>query len=276
MQLSPVYGPAPFIDLEEPPGAVLAPLARQRRRFVAALRALDADQLASAPTRCEGWSPRDVVSHLDTADRFWAWSATSGLGGEPTRLLANFDPVASPAQMAEGDARSGAEVVEALAATVEGLIGVLDGAADDAWRTLAEGPPGHISLTALAHHALWDGWTHERDVLVPLGLEPPLEPDEVAGSLRYAAALGPGRAVSRGEHDPATLAIVAHDPEVAFTVEVTDRIVVRDGVDADATLRLEGGALELAEALSSRAPLPAVDPERAWLVNSLRVAFDQA
>lgn len=276
MQLSPVHRPTPFIDIVEEPGAIVVPLARQRRRLVAALRSLSDEQLTSSPTRCEGWAPRDVASHLDTADGFWAWSAAASLAGTPTTLLTGFDPVAGPAQMAAGDARSAAEVLDGLEATVERLIATLEGAEEGAWRGLAEGPPGHISLTAMAHHALWDGWTHERDILLPLGIEPVIEPDEIAGALRYAAALSPALSLSLDAGHAATLAIEVTDPGIELTVEVTDVVVVRPGAGASPTLRLEGDALVLTEALTSRGELPEVPPEHAWLVSGLRTAFDQA
>lgn len=284
MQLAPRYGDQPIIDLDEAPGAVLVPLARQRRRFVDALRALDGDQLAAAPTRCEGWTPRDVVSHLDTADGFWAWSATAGLAGEPTQVLAGFDPVASPAQMAAADGRTGAEVVEAWAGTVERLIGALEGADDAGWQRLAEGPPGHLTVTALAHHALWDGWIHERDVLLPLGEQPPVEPDEVVAALRYAAALAPGYGLISGSAGRrGVLEVVptgSRTPGVgegdAFHVEIADEVVVRLGRSGAADLTVEGDAVELLEALSARAPAPEVAEEHAWMLRSLRVVFDQA
>jgi uncharacterized protein (TIGR03083 family) len=270
-----VHRPTPFIDIVEEPGAIGVPLARQRRRLVRLLRSLDPEQLTTSPTRCEGWAPRDVASHLDTADGFWAWSAAASLAGTPTTLLADFDPVAGPAQMAAGDARSATEVLDALEATIERLIATLEGADEGAWTGLAEGPPGHISLTAMAHHALWDGWTHERDVLVPLGEEPPVEPDEIAGALRYAAALSPALSLSLGGGHPATLAIRTTEPSIELTVEVTDAVVVRPGAGGPATLALEGDALTLTEALTSRGELPPVPPEHAWLVSGLRTAFDQ-
>lgn len=280
MQLSPIYGTEPVIDLDEAPGAVLVPLARQRRRLVAALLALTPEQLAGAPTRCEGWTPRDLASHLDTADGFWAWSARSGLAGEPTTLLAGFDPVASPAQMAADDARTGPQVVEALAATTDGLLAALAAADDDGWRCLAEGPPGHLSLTALAHHALWDGWVHERDLLLPAGEEPPVEPDEVLGALRYAAALAPGYGLTVGEARRGTMAVVPTGTGIgaddAFTVEIGDQVRVRAGRGADADLVLEGDAVALVESLSARGPALDVDPAHAWMIGSLRVVFDQA
>lgn len=283
MQLAPRYGDRPIIDLEEEPGAVLGALARQRRRFVEELQALDDEQLATAPTRCDGWAPRDVISHLDTADGFWAWSARAGLAGEPTQLLAGFDPVASPAQMAAADARTGAEVVAAWSATVEQLIATLEGADAEGWRALAEGPPGHLTLTALAHHALWDGWIHERDVLLPLGHAVPLDADEVRGALRYAAALAPGYGLISGATDQrGVLEVVptgASTPGVgegdAFHVEVGDEVLVRSGRAATADLTLEGDAVQLIDALSTRAQAPDVPEEHAWMISSLRVVFDQ-
>ena len=50
----------------------------------------------------------------------------------------------------------------------------------------------------VAHHALWDCWVHERDIVLPLGLPTAIEPDEVRACLRYAAALSPAFAISSG------------------------------------------------------------------------------
>ena len=74
---------------------------------------------------------------------------------------------------------------------VDGLAAALDGLDADGWETLAEAPPGHIPIRALALHALWDGWVHERDIVLPLGLDPVEDDDEIRGCLLYAAALGP-------------------------------------------------------------------------------------
>ena len=90
------------------------------------------------------------------------------------------------------------EAAEFVAASDE-LAEVLGALSASDWNALAEAPPGHISVSALCHHAIWDSWVHERDIFVPLGAtDAPLD-DEMLVSLRYVAALGPGLALTRGE-----------------------------------------------------------------------------
>jgi uncharacterized protein (TIGR03083 family) len=285
MQLTPHYGADPLIVIEGDPAAILEPLVRQRRRFAALLADFDDDRWA-APSRCDGWSNRDVVVHLDSTNAFWSFSIASGLKGEPSRFLASFDPVASPAELVAGSDLSGAAAGERFAASTEALCQLLTGLDDAGWRTLAEAPPGHLSVAAVAHHALWDSWVHERDVLLPLGEAPTVEADEVAATLRYAAALSPAFAVNGGRRDGGLLAVAVTDPEVAFEVEVADRVTVRDvevpdgpaGSAVDrADLVLRGDAVDLAEALSVRRPLDQQVPgPAAWMVAGLAEVFDAA
>ncbi len=70
------------------------------------------------------------------------------------------------------------------------------------------------------------------------------------------------------------LGVDATDPDVAFTIVVDDSIGVRDGVTNAPCLR--GPAVELVEALSVRAPLPADTPEqwRTLLTTGLAAVFD--
>ncbi len=274
MQLTPRYGFDPIITLDGPPSAVAVPVIRQRRRLAAVLATLDEAQWAT-PTRCEGWTVRDVVLHLDSTNGFWAYSMTSGLRGEPTEVLATFDPVATPALLvsAEGDV-TGPAALERLQRSTDALVELWASLDDAGWSTTAEAPPGHVTINALAHHALWDSWVHERDILLPLGIEPEVHEDEVAASLRYVAALAPAFGVSAGTGDQGVLAIEARRPDLSFHVEVDGRAAVRDG-DAHADLRLTGDALELLEALSLRQPLAREIPsESEWLVSGLATAFD--
>lgn len=275
MRLTPRYGD-PFLRLDFPAGDPAAPLIRQRARFAAQLSGLDADGW-QAGSRCEGWTVRDVVSHLVTTNRFWTISAQAALAGEPTRYLRDFDPVATPAQLVEESrTETPAEVLEAFTASNEELGSVLGGLDDAAWDLPAETPPGHVPLRALALHALWDSWVHERDVVIPLGLDPAEEDDEVTGSLAYAAALSPAFAVINGEQRRGAVAVDVTGPDLSFVVEVDGAVHVRPGPAPADALRLTGPAVELAEALSFRGPLPcAVDDERHWLLGGLAQAFDR-
>ena len=277
MQLSPHYGPDPLISLDGSPSDIAVPTVRQRRRLVDVVASLSADEWAGH-SRCDGWSARDVIVHLDSTNSFWSYSISMGLRGEPTRLLADFDPVASPAQLvaSSGDVSSD-KVLERFAASTEALATLIESLDVADWSALAEAPPGHLSVSAVAHHALWDSWVHERDILVPLGVEPVAESDELAACLRYAAALGPAFAVSRGPAVHGVMSIVASEPDLAVVVEVGERVDVRTGTTNDPDLALSGPAVDLVDALSIRRALDQPIPEEsAWLLSGLAEVFDVA
>jgi uncharacterized protein (TIGR03083 family) len=248
---------------------------RQRRRLVAALGSFSAEEWAH-PSRCEGWSNRDVVVHLDATNAFWSFSIDGGLAGQPTTFLATFDPVATPAELvaAAGDPDP-AEVLERFATSTEALVARFLALDEDGWAALAESPPGHVSIGALAHHALWDSWVHERDILLPLGHQAVEEEDEIVACLAYAAALGPTFLSSRGHDRRGALAVRTTDPAVEVVVEVDETVVVRLG-GGDADLCLGGPSVELVDALSIRGPLTQPVPQdAAWLLSGLAEAFDE-
>ena len=274
MRLNPRYGTDPVITLDGRGADVLEPLVRQRRRLAAALGGFSDEQWAH-PSRCEGWTNRDVIVHLESTNQFWSYSIASGLAGEPTRFLVGFDPVASPAELVAGagDVDTGA-LLDRFVASTAALTTLLASLDDDDWSKLAEAPPGHLTVSAVTHHALWDSWVHERDVLVPLGIEPDREDDEIAACLRWVAGIGPALSGIGDRHG--VLTISATHPDLAVVVEIGDRIAVRNGTAAaDADLHLEGDARDLVESLSLRAPLPAAVPDTsAWMLRGLAQAFD--
>jgi uncharacterized protein (TIGR03083 family) len=276
MQLTPRYGADPVIVLDGPPAEIVGPAIRQRTRLAASVASFTDEQWAH-PSRCEGWSSRAVITHLDSTNTFWAYAITAGLRGEPTQLLATFDPVTTPAEIvARAEGLSSSEVLDRFTASTASLVDLLGSLDDEDWSVLAEAPPGHLSISAVAHHALWDSWVHERDILLPLGVAPDEEADEIATGLRYAAALGPAFAITHGPADRGILAVDVIKPDVAFVVEIDDRVVVRAGEDA-ADLRLTGEAVELLEALSLRTPLrPPVPAAAAWMLSGMSTAFDGA
>ena len=112
MQLSPRYGHRPILVIDLPI-QVEHPAMGQRRRLGEVLATFSDDDWGH-PSRCEGWSVQDVVAHLASTNDFWAYSIRSGAAGAPTELLATFDPVATPAQLAERErGRPPAEILEA-------------------------------------------------------------------------------------------------------------------------------------------------------------------
>lgn len=278
MPLDPRYDGPPLVSIELPLDDPSVPLVRQRDRMAAALADLSDEEWA-APSRCEGWTVQDVVLHLAGVNAFWALSITKGREGEPTRYLTAFDPVDTPAQMVEAargvaPAEALARLVESNAALVASLVGLTPGE----WTSVrAEGPPGHLSLRCIALHALWDSWVHERDVLLPLGRPVVDEPDEIRGSLRYVAALGPAFSLASGPAGRTGAVVVdATDPDDRFVVELGASVRLHDGDAPEGALVLEGRALDLVEALSIRAPLDlAVAAGDAWMLGGLAAAFRQ-
>lgn len=238
---------------------------------------LDPDEWR-APSRCDGWTVKDVVAHLTSVNHFWTASVTAGVAGTPTRWLEGFDPVTTPSAMVDQTRDLEAdEVLERFVSSNEALLGVLSGLDDAGWEEVAEAPPGHIATRAVASHALWDCWIHERDIGIPLGRTPPVLDDEVSASLRYVCALSAAFGVIAGRPVQGRFALSAVDPELSFVIEVGETVVVRDGAVPSGTPVLHGDAVALLEALSVRAPIPAGVPD-GWLslVQGLATAFDAA
>jgi len=276
MQIDPRYDGPAVLQFDPAPSDPSIPMLRQRRRLAALLATLDDEQWAS-PSRCDGWACRDVVSHLITVNSFWALSVTAGRSGEPTRYLAGFDPVATPAQLVSAaPATTTAELLDAFGDSTDALAAALDGIDTIGWALPAEAPPGHLSIDAVVLHALWDGWIHERDIALPLGLAPDQEPDEVAGGLRYAVGLGPALLAANGSTRTGVFAVRTTNPVVDLLVEVGPTVIVRDGGSVDGLPTVVGGAVELLESFSLRSSPPTLPGVDAWMVEGLSVLFDQA
>lgn len=274
MKLAPRYDPPVILSIEGAPDDQHAPAVRQRRRMEAMLADLDDDGWSS-PTRCDTWTVQDVISHLVSVNSFWQMSVLAGLGGTPTRVLDGFDPAATPSLIvAPMRTLTASEVLDQFVTSNDGFLGALADLDRAGWSTLAESPPGHVSIRLLTQHGLWDSWVHERDIALPLGITPPVVADEVLSCLRYAAALSPAFLISSGRESGGTFAVEAFDPDLCFTIEVDDSVTVRDGAGPPGTPCLRGSAVELVEALSIRAPLPeSTPPEWLQLLDGLATAF---
>jgi uncharacterized protein (TIGR03083 family) len=275
MLLTPRYDGPPIMTMDGAPGCVGEALIRQRRRLADELATLS-DEQWQHPSRCEGWTGQDVVSHLIGTNGFWHASVVAGLAGSPTRVLAGFDPATTPPLMVEPmRSLTPREVLDQLTETNEALLSAIEALDATSWSTTAESPPGHVPIDLLAHHALWDSWVHERDVLLPLGITPPEEADEVVACLRYAAALGPSLLATTETGGGGVFAIEATDPVVHIVVEVGTTVAVRDEPAPTGAPTLTGQSVDLVEALSIRAPIHASVPA-GWqaLFGRLALVFD--
>jgi uncharacterized protein (TIGR03083 family) len=277
MLLTPRYDDPDLLRLDLPLPDVGPLLVGQRRRLADLLGVLDEEAWATQ-SRCAAWSVRGVISHLVSTNQFWAYTLRASGRGEPTRVLATFDPVATPLALVDAVAeQSSAEVLAAFVESNDDLADAVTGLDGGAWASLGEAPPGHVPLRAVALHALWDAWVHERDVALPLGRSPLEDEEEVAACLAYAAALGPMFLATGGSERAGAICIDATEPEVQLVVEVGASVVVRDGAAPHDALVLGGPAVALLEALSFRAPLPCPVPDdAAWLLSGLAEVFDQA
>ena len=277
MKIEPRYE-GPLVFAVDGPD-VREPFLRQQQRFVAMFAALD-DAQWRQPTRCDAWTVQDIAIHLGTVNRFWHGSISAGLAGQPSQLLVGFDPAATPDLLVEaGRSAPPTETLAELADSSQALRDLVSSLDDDQMTTLAEAPAGLIPIGCLINHGLWDCWTHERDVALPLGLPVTEEPDEVLACLRFVSGLGAVFALTSGSaHPPATLVVEATDPGATVVVEVTDHVAVHDGaagVPADPTVVLRGRAVDLVEALSCRAPFTDDIPaEHQWLFSYLSVIFE--
>jgi uncharacterized protein (TIGR03083 family) len=274
MRLAPRYEGPTVLTLAGD-GDVGSVFLRQRRRLEATFASLSDDDWR-APTRCENWTVQDVATHLDGVNGFFHSAIAAGLAGTPTRVLEGFDPKATPAAVVGAvSAKAPAATLAELVRSDDALCGLIDGLDDQQWSTIAEGPPGFVPVRLLVHHALWDSWTHERDVGLPLGLAVAEEPEEIMACLRYVAGFGPAVALTLGTAKPAVMVLETTDPDGLVAVEVTDRVVVHDQPPTDAAVVLHGSAIDLLEALSVRAPLAGnVPADHRWLVDTLAMVFE--
>jgi uncharacterized protein (TIGR03083 family) len=275
MQLVPRYDGPAIVDLDDVVADPAVPFVRQRFRLADLLAAIGPDEWA-APSRCEGWTVQDVVAHLAGVNRYWILSIAEGLKGTPTRLLTSFDPVTVPAAMVErARGAASSETLDGFRSTNDELAAMVAPLGDAEWSALAEAPPGHVAIRVVVAHALWDSWIHERDVVVPLQRAQPLEADEAALSLAYAAALGPAYRICTNPSGPTgVLCVVAHQPDLELSVEIGEAVRVRRGRDDRADATIEGGAVELVEGLSVRGPPLEIDDRQRWLLSGLDEAFD--
>lgn len=277
MQLQPRYDDVPAVDVATEPSSIRVPFLRQRRRLATTVSSLTGDQLAT-PSRCEGWTVANVLTHLIDVDNFWGFSLASGLGGEPTRVLASFDPEATPKELVSRHGDIGAqELRDGYVAAATAVCNAVEALDDDAWTRTAEAPPGHVTVSTMLHHALWDCWTHERDLALPLGLEPDVVDDEVVACLTYAAGISPSFGVWADDSRSGTLGVVAENPSVELTIDIGRTVTVSHGTAPDDAPRLTGDAVDLVEGLTQRAPLDHDLPDdQRWMVDGLREVFQPA
>jgi uncharacterized protein (TIGR03083 family) len=155
----------------------------QRRRFAAVLHGFGPDDWA-APTRCADWSAHDVIRHLCDGS---AITAAAGPDDRTLDVAAGFDPRITPrAWLSASAGESPGATLSRFVATTQEMLAVLHARLAQNRRFDVRLPYGPMDWTVLVLHAFWDSWLHERDVLIPRGIEHPTDDDATA----YATAYG--------------------------------------------------------------------------------------
>ena len=275
MLLKPRYDGPPIIAIE-PRLAGPHPVVQQRQRLVEVLGQLSDDEWLH-PSRCDAWTVQDVITHLNSTNGFWTFSIGQAVAGEPTRFLASFDPVASPAELVDStQAESPAATFEAFRTSTEDMVRVVESLDDESWASVGEAPPGHVPLPLVADHALWDSWVHERDIVLPLGRVPVEDDGEVLTCLRYAAALGQAFEIGQGGGSGGSAVLEVTEPDARIVVSAEgDQVRVHEGPAPDGAQVGRLSAVPLLEMLSRRdsgQPEPEVV---GWLSAGLATVFDE-
>jgi hypothetical protein len=150
-------------------------LATQQARLTRGWREFTVDQWDCA-TRNERWSVHETVRHVADGMEFGAAAAD---GDNDLEALDGFDPRSTPdTWLAGSSGESPAATMERFdvaACRFRDALRTRLASDDDARATTVY---GEAHWTMNVAHLLWDFWVHERDVLLPLGIEQHCPVDE--------------------------------------------------------------------------------------------------
>jgi uncharacterized protein (TIGR03083 family) len=195
------------------PNQVASAWLQHRARLRSWLRTLPAPAW-DGPTRCHEWDVSALVQHLISGAQFLGFTLHQSKKGVATRLLADFDPQATPAAAAaELAGIRGPALLDLLDAVDDRVRSELDANDEAAWLAAAESPGGRVPAFLSVNHFLFDSWVHERDLMLPAGDVPRLEVGEVEAVLSYVLALAGCARADADESVP---------PPASFEVRVTD------------------------------------------------------
>jgi uncharacterized protein (TIGR03083 family) len=259
--------------VEVDPGAMLRAFARHRRRFADAVVSLDDEALAH-PTRCTEWSVADVLRHCCDVDEWFR----AGAAGEPTAFHdPSFDAITTPHERVVAQrASSDADARDRFVASSYAVASDVEASGSDRWSAHAVSPIerlfenvgvsiGPVPWWLATEHHFLDSFVHERDVLIPRGVEPPQIGDETVPLLAHILALAGVAAFGPIDATVAGVRVVCGDGAVVSTpvepradvAPVIDALTGRgrledviEGVDDDAVHRLSRVGRFLAGAYS--------------------------
>jgi uncharacterized protein (TIGR03083 family) len=232
---------------------VVAAFRDQRDRFLATSRTLETGEW-TRPSRCSAWTAHDLLIHVLGATE----ACRTTLTGERDVFAGGFDPNSGPSSFV--DRRRG----EPVAKTLDDLEAEFRGATDavDRLRGVAPTPTrtavwgAQIDWRLFLTHMLWDGWLHERDLLLPLDRPAPCTTAEAQLATAYGLhSVGVLNGLTGNPLDvtlrlggtgAGTYRVLADGGDVRITV---------DGPAPDGTTM--GDAPAVSDAIAGRGPAPA-------------------
>lgn len=101
-----------------------------------------------------------------------------------------FDPNTTPHQfVVAGRALSDPDARDRYTASAERMTADVESSDQDRWGKPSFSPLGRVPWWLSTLHIFFDSWLHERDIFIPLGVQPIVEPDEIQAVLAYTLAL---------------------------------------------------------------------------------------
>lgn len=235
------------------PVEVLGALMRLRTRLLDRVDRLPAEA-AEHPTRCAEWTAVDIVNHVADTTGWAATVITAAATGASSGLFAGFHVRNTPKGLTDAAsrdldaarARLHAEMAASLAQVPQ--VAALGDAP-------TETPLGPQPFPVAALHVLWDTWLHERDLFLPMGVEPPQHEDETRLCALYTLRM-------------VGLCVAMARQEVSATVRLHGATAVTLRLDAspaltsvrlapDATPDVTADAAALVDALTGRGDVDA-------------------
>ncbi len=242
------------VDLDGVESIVIDAFVGQRERLVTVARGLTSDQW-SGPTRCSEWDARELLLHVVGATD----SCRETLTGERPVFGGPFDPNATPSEFVDRHAgvapSTAVELLEASLATTVAAIELRRGRSPVLQVPSIWGEP--IDWRLFVAHMFFDGWMHERDLLLPLAYEPLVVGSEARLAAAYSLHIAAIVAGGFGVPLDATLHLGgAADASYRVTANGFDVLVAVRPLDT--TDSVSGDAVLVTDAISGRGPaLPA-------------------
>jgi len=247
------------VHIELDPTPTLAAHAQHRRRFGEEVAKLDEAALQTR-SRCDKWTAADVLRHLCDVDS-WMQALWTG---NPVPFT-TFDPNETPHEYVLMRRETpDTQVRDEFVASCERMAADVENNDPERWKLPSVSPIGFVPWWLSALHVFYDSWVHERDSLLPLGIEPPVLTEEATPVLTYSLALA-------GTFGRETL-----DTVVSGVHLVAGQQPVVSGPVGD----LDANVGELIDAINGRADINAVlqntDPEVIRRLNALARFFGAA